>query len=168
MAMKSVKVKIMEFLDKNKYAVLVLLLGIGLMLLPIRNTSKQTSDTVTTSKPQQEKICDTLERILSQIHGAGTVSVLLTEAQGERVIYQTDSNVSNTDGNNHQQLDTVTVTDPNKNQTGLIVQIEPPVYRGAIIVSEGADKPAVKLALVSAVSKVTGLGASQITVLKMK
>ena len=168
MAMESIKQKIPEWIKKYKYAALVLLLGIGLMLLPSNNGDKTSLKPVETTVVTEESMSMALEKILTQIHGAGKVSVLLTEAEGERMIYQTDSNISHSDGSSNQQLDTVTVTNSDKNQIGLLVQIEPPVYKGAVVVSEGADKPAVKLALVNAVSKVTGLGASQITVLKMK
>jgi stage III sporulation protein AG len=39
---------------------------------------------------------------------------------------------------------------------------------GAIVLCQGADVPSVRLAIVDAVSKVTGLVANQISVLKMK
>lgn len=166
--MESIKHKIFETIKKYKYALVVLLLGIGLMLLPSKSERKAEPEPISATQPAEEPVSNKLERILSQIQGAGKVSVVLTEAEGERIIYQTDSNLSNSEGNSQQQLDTVTVTDSDKRQTGLIVQTQPPVYRGAVVVSEGADQPAVKLALVNAVSNLTGLGASQITVLKMK
>ena len=42
------------------------------------------------------------------------------------------------------------------------------VFSRAVIAAEGADDAAVKLDLVSAVSSLTGLGADDITVIKMK
>ena len=60
------------------------------------------------------------------------------------------------------------ITDSNRNETGLIHQRNPPKYQGAIILAMGADDPAVKLAIVDAVSNVTGLGADKISVLKMQ
>ena len=59
------------------------------------------------------------------------------------------------------------ITDENRTQTGLVQQSIPPTYRGAIVVCQGADSPAVCLAVKEAVSKVTGLDTSQISVLKM-
>ena len=47
-------------------------------------------------------------------------------------------------------------------------QVNPPTYLGAIIICEGADDANIRLAVVDAVSKVTGLGANRISVLKMK
>ena len=43
-----------------------------------------------------------------------------------------------------------------------------PVYRGAVVVCEGAGSPSVELAIVQAVSRLTGLGSDKISVIKMK
>ena len=50
----------------------------------------------------------------------------------------------------------------------MVRTIVPPVYLGAIIVCQGGDSPAVRLAVVEAVSNVTGIGSDRITVEKMK
>jgi stage III sporulation protein AG len=105
-----------------------------------------------------------LEQILSCVAGAGEVRVLLSVTQGEETAYQTDTDIGATD----QRSDTVTVTDRDRNQTGLVVRVDPPVYLGAVVVCQGADDPQVRLAIVEAVSKYTGLRANQISVLKMK
>ena len=64
--------------------------------------------------------------------------------------------------------DVVLVTGADKTQTGLVRQVNPPQYLGGIVVCEGADNAGVRLAIVEAVKSVTGLGADNITVLKMK
>lgn len=43
-----------------------------------------------------------------------------------------------------------------------------PVYQGALIVCSGAGSASVRLAVVDAVADLTGLGADQISVIKMK
>ena len=53
-------------------------------------------------------------------------------------------------------------------ESGLIRQINPPAYLGAIVVCQGADNNTVRLAIVEAVSRATGLGADKISVLKMR
>ena len=55
-----------------------------------------------------------------------------------------------------------------RTESGLVRQTLGPVYRGAVILCQGADDPTVKLAVVEAVRCVTGLGADQISVQKMK
>ena len=57
---------------------------------------------------------------------------------------------------------------PPRKQTGLVQQVNPPTYLGAVIVCQGADSASVRLAIVEAVGSVTGLSTDKITVLKMK
>ena len=93
---------------------------------------------------------------------------MLTIAQGERILYQTDSTYTQGENSTDTRTQTILVTDSQRNETGLIHQKNPPVYQGAIVLAEGADHPSVKLAIVEAVMDVTGLGADKISVLKMK
>ena len=86
---------------------------------------------------------------------------MLTVKMGEQTIYQTDTPATD-------RQDTVIITDDDRSQNGLIQQVISPVYRGAIVLCQGADSANVCLAIKEAVSKVTGLDTSQISVLKMK
>lgn len=152
--------RLTDLLGKYRYAALILVIGVALMLIPGKTgeikAAVQTSET-TVLTPEEK-----LESILSSIKGAGRVEVLLSYAAGEKTFYQTD-----TDSTGHRS-DTVTVTDGDRNQTGLITQVVPAVYQGAVIVCQGGANPSVRLAIVEAVSKYTGLGSNQIAVLEMK
>ena len=103
-----------------------------------------------------------LEAILSAIDGAGTVRVLLTEESGRQTLYQTDVQSDET----RRTEDTVLIEDAERRETGLVRQTLEPQYRGAVVLCDGADSNAVKLAIVEAVGCVTGLGADRICVLK--
>jgi stage III sporulation protein AG len=70
-------------------------------------------------------------------------------------------------GQNQSHADTVIVMDGNREETGLVKQVLPPVYRGAVIACQGADSANIRLAIVEAVKSVTGLSSDRITVLKM-
>lgn len=169
MDIKNILAKILDLIKKYRYAVLVLLIGFVLMTIPDLKT--QSDDTV--SDIQEEPITETsledkLSKILSQVNGAGRVQVILTIAAGEEVVYQTDNDETNTADSSAKNTDTVTITDADRNQNGLIRQVNPALYQGAIVVCEGADNATVHLAIVDAVSKITGLGANRISVLKMK
>jgi stage III sporulation protein AG len=98
------------------------------------------------------------------VRGTGKVSVMLMEASGEEIIYQTDTSAAS----DSTKIDTVMVTDAQRNQNGLIRKIIAPQYCGAIVVCSGADDPQIRLEIVEAVSRITGLGADRISVLKMK
>lgn len=163
-----IKDRLTDGVKKYKYAILILFLGLALMLMPDQSKDQDTRSEQTEPIVQtQEDMDDRLAQILSQIKGAGKVQVMLTLKSGEEILYQTDQKIQSSE-NGTSQWDTVILTDSNRAESGLVTQINPPVYQGAIIVCEGADKATVRLAIVEAVSKVTGLGADQISVLKMK
>lgn len=164
---KAIGIKLADFVRKYRYVLIIVLIGLVLMLLPGRQTQEQTPSQPAQEQQEQRDLAQELTQILSQIQGAGKVQVMLTVASGETTLYQYDEDVANGDSGSNRQ-DTVIVTDENRAQAGLIRQINPPTYQGAIIVCEGADSASVRLGIIEAVSKVTGLGTGRISVLKMK
>ena len=169
MELKKISGKIPEFFVKYKYALLVLLIGLVLLWLPGKNTkTAQTQPITAAESAQKTSKQDALAEILQSIQGAGRVKVLLSTAAGEETVYQTDGDNATATDNTTSRMDTVIITDSQRNETGLIRQINPPVYLGAVIVCDGADNATVRLAITQAVAKFTGLGADAICVLKMK
>lgn len=156
---------ISQIFRQYKYVILIAAIGIGFLLLP----SVEKEDVQVISEPQENILTveQQLAAVLSCVEGAGKVEVFLSQALGEEILYQTNENVSSTGSGYDNRIDTVTVSGANREETGLIRQINPPTYQGAIIVCQGADDPAVCLMIVEAVSRVTGLGANRISVLKM-
>ena len=161
MDMTVLKEKAAQWIGKYKYLVLILLVGIGLMLIPSGNRQTEEAVVQIQTPVQTASLADELEDILSNIKGAGKVQVMLTVKNGEQTVYQTDMPATD-------RQDTVIITDEDRAQNGLVQQIISPTYRGAIVLCHGADNASVCLAIKEAVSKVTGLDASQISVLKMK
>ncbi|MBP3479119.1 MAG: hypothetical protein J6K03_06515 [Oscillospiraceae bacterium] len=168
MDLKELKKNALQGLSKHKYALAILALGLLLMLLPLDINKTQTqSQQPRQDAAQTEDAQQALKRILSRIDGAGEVDVLLTVASGSQTVYQEDADIT---GGDHEtaRYDTVIIRGSDGTESGLVQQIIGPKYLGAVIVCQGADRAAVKLAIVEAVSKATGLGADQISVLKMK
>lgn len=168
MDLKSWKYKIPQWTKKYKYAVLVFLIGLGLLLIPTEKSTPDKVDEVEQQSTPALTLEESLTNILRMLDGAGEVKVLLTIASGEEFLYQTNDTNKSSQNSTDIKLETVTVTDSQRNETGLIRQINPPVYLGAIVLCQGADNPTVRLAITQAVSKITGLGADKISVLKMK
>lgn len=163
-----IKARIIETLKKYKYVCIVLLSGILLMMLP---ANKKTEAPIRTEAPMQQEMItmeEKLEEMLGYLKGAGKVKVMLSVEKGEQTIYQTDSTYSQDDNNTDTKTQTIITTDSDRNETGLVHQINPPIYLGAIVLAQGADDPMVKLSIVEAVSKATGLGADKISVLRMQ
>lgn len=169
MDIQKLKLRIIESISKYKYACIVLLVGIILMIIPGKEDRTQlVAEEKITTVSAEEKIQQQLEEILSRIHNAGKVKVMLTVLQEERTIYQTDSTYTQSEDQTDSRTQTVIVTDNQRAESGLVCQRFPPIYKGAIIVAEGGDLASVKLAIVDAVSDATGLGADKISVLKME
>lgn len=152
---------------KYKFPILIVVLGLVLMALPTisgQRTVKEEKATVTI----QNTFEDDLAQLLTHVQGAGNVKVLLTTAEGEETVYQTDVDQNKNNDSENNRSDTVTLTTSDREQQGLVRQVKAPIYRGAIIVCQGAGSADIRLALVDAVSKITGLRSDQISVLKMK
>ena len=159
-----------QFLAKYKHCFLILLVGILLMLLPVGGKTVQSTvqPQPVETKQETEALQEQLSILLSQMEGAGKVQVLLTQATGEKTHYQTNEDKTTANQSETNRTDTVILTDSSHGQAGLVQQIDPPTYLGAIVLCQGAENSAVKLAITQAVSNATGLGYHKITVLKMK
>jgi len=167
------KTYFLQTVRKYRYVLIILLIGLILMMIPgIGVQDKASEIDQKTDRTADTSSVEILEKklasLLSQVEGAGDVDVVLTIAAGEEIIYQTNEDQSNSDTSSSNKINTVTITDAARNQTGLVKQIKTEIYQGAIVVCSGADNLSVRLAIVDAVSRITGLGANCISVLKMK
>lgn len=159
--------KIPELFRKYRYALVILLIGLVLMMLP--SGEKSESDEVAAPTEESSMSIETqLETLLEQMKGAGKVKVMLTVSAGSETIYQTDNNQSQTSDSSSERGDTVIISNDSRGEEGLVRQVNPPQYLGALILCQGGDDPNIRLSIVEAVSKLTGLGADKICVLKMK
>ena len=158
--------RLKETLKKHKYAVFVLMLGLILMWSPFSSDEDSATQPTTPAEPQPS-VSQQLSEILSQIQGAGKVQVMLSVEKGEETVYQRDEEISCGE-NATTRISTVIITDGDRAQSGLIQQVIPPKYLGAVVLCQGAENAAVKLAIVNAVSNITGISSDRISVLKMK
>jgi len=154
-----------KIVEKNKIILLLLLCGLFFMILP-KEPDSLASDMQT--EESEHDLQQSLSQILSKIEGAGKVEVLLTHRRGEEVVYQMDMDASDNDRGRDHREEVVIIRDSAREEKGLIRQINPPQYQGAVVLSQGANDPTVKLSLVEAVVNATGLPSNRVTVLKMK
>lgn len=156
---------VLSWINRYKYVLLVGLVGVALLLLPEKGTVTAQNEETQPQTRREITLQAQLEQLLGQLQGAGKVKVLLTTAQGERYIFQTDSNAGQ---NGELRLETVIVSGPDRQENPVLQQTLGPVYQGAVVLCQGAADASVRLAIVEAVSKATGLGSDKICVLKMK
>lgn len=160
--------KIKVFCRKYRYVFIVFAVGLVLMCLPKMSAKEEISEQNTPMQEESISLKEEMEEILSKISGAGKVSVMLTDRTGSETIYQTDRQESQSEDNLSVKTETVVISTGSYEKTYLVRQVNPPRYLGAVVVCQGADDPQIRLAIVDAVSKLTGLGANSISVLKMK
>ena len=165
MEIPKLKKKLASIIQKYKFVLLILCVGMILILLPTESKSATNIISGEQAKEPEHISQKELASVLSRISGAGRVEVLLaTEAYG-KTDYQVNVDSSASSG---ERITTVTVTDAQRNEEGLVIKATAPTYRGAIIICDGADDPTVHLSIIGAVSNLTGLRSDQISVLKMK
>ena len=164
--------KILAGLKKYKYAVLILLLGIALMLLPFGKKEETTETEVQVETLSDEAYAQTLEQrledMLCQVSGAGQVRVMLTLQTGSRTEYQTDTQISDSETQSQEERKTVILSEGSAYDKAAVSAVQYPRFQGALILCQGADQSTVRLSLVNAVAALTGLSSGQITVIKMK
>lgn len=169
MDIKRLAEKAFGIVKKYKYAAILVLIGVLLMTLPsLTENEEEGKEYVQATHDSEIDICKQITDILANVKGVGDVDVMVAVASGEETIYQTDDRITQGNDNAVTQRDTIIITDAQRTQTGLVKQVNTATYKGAIVVCEGADSPAVRLAVIDAVSKVTGLSSDKISVLKMK
>ena len=149
------QVKLLDIF-KNKYALVVLGLGLLLVLWPSSNKTKETGVSELTAPAFS--ITDEesrLENQLSKIKGAGRVSVLLSvQGSASRELAESEEG-------------TLVVSENGKERVVELYYVNPE-YMGAIIVCDGANSADVRLAITQAVSDFTGLGSDKIAVINME
>ena len=160
MELPKLKERLSQVFNKYKFVLLILIIGVVLILIPGKESENQPIMQINVEEKHIDQ--DLLGALLSQIDGAGRVEVLLSIQDSETIHYQENTDISSPSS----RSTTVTVTDAQRNETGLINKTIAPTYRGAIVVCDGADDPVVQLALIEAVSHITGLRTNQISVLK--
>lgn len=154
---------------KYRFALLILLTGIALLLIPTSREKETVMEAIpVAAKNTHEVTSESLGAILSRIKGAGKTEVLLTCLSGERTVYVFDERITTGESGTDQEMKAVILSDSDRKEDALIEQILAPEYLGAVVVCQGADDPRVALAVSDAVSKATGLGTDRISVCKME
>lgn len=150
------------------------LLGLLLLSVPSERTpaAAQAEPQSTQREPDGDQGLEArLASLLSGMEGAGNVEVMLTYKSSDKRIYQTDTTQSSAEERERKTVDSRTQTvlaSSGGTQQPLVQQTVYPVCQGAVILCQGADQPRVRLAIVQAVSSLTGLGSDKISVVKMK
>jgi len=151
---------------KYRLVFLLLLLGLFLMLLP---GEKKTETGESTGEEQLFSLDQTeekMEEILGKIEGAGKLQVMLTLKSGPQLQLAEDVDEAQNSEESESRRETVTIRRGSSNEEVVVTHQVYPAYQGAVVVCQGADQAAVRLAITEAVSALTGLSSDRITVVK--
>ena len=165
--------RLMELLEKYKFVLLVLLAGILLLLLPTFEGGYGTGGSGRTDPPSElafdlEGLEKKLSDTLSEVEGAGEVSVVLTVKASTRQVLAQDITSSQKEGAVDEGRTTVVVSKGSGREEAVPLQQIYPQFQGALVVCPGGSDPEVRLKLVEAVSALTGLGSDKISICKGK
>ena len=165
------KEKLISYVKKYKYVALVVLAGVVLMLLPSGKGEQQTSSDQPVNVSEAYSLAETekrLEQLLGRIRGVGQVQVMLTLKSGSSLQLAENRSTSLRDTENRQDRDVVTLNRGSGYEDVVVTEQTYPVYQGAVVVCQGAGDSGVNLAVIQAVSVLTGLGSDKITVVQWK
>ena len=157
-------------ISKVRLPLLIFAAGLLLMLLPTGKRSTQAVQTAAQAAQTQELTPsqEEMEAILSRIDGVGRVDLLLTLRTSGASVYQTDTRTVTSGSGTTEECQTVFGQTSGSGKEPVVQTTLAPQYQGALVVCDGADRASVRLAVVQAVTSLTGLGSNQIAVVKMK
>ena len=167
----------LELFQKYKLVLLILLAGVILLLWPGGKKAPETAETpaISGAVTQEDFSVSALEEklsgTLSQIKGAGDVTVMLTVQGGSRQVLAVDEkSTRRSDGGSETQSTTVVVSGGASTAGNSTVPIQQlyPKFQGALVVCSGGEDAGVRLKLMEAVSALTGLGTDKISICKGK
>ena len=157
-------------ISKFRLPLLIFAAGLLLMLLPTGKRSTQGVQTAAQAAQTQELTPsqEEMEAILFRIDGVGRVDLLLTLRTSGASVYQTDTRTVTSGSGTTEECQTVFGQTSGSGKEPVVQTTLAPQYQGALVVCDGADRASVRLAVVQAVTSLTGLGSNQIAVVKMK
>ena len=131
----------------------------------VENTSSNYLNTLEYSKEIERK----LEALISQIDGAGKVSVMVSLDGSPELIYVYDEESktsSNSSGTTTTSSSSPIIINKDNGDSALILKEKLPAVKGVIVVSSGANNISIKLDILRAVSTLLDITTDKISVLK--
>ena len=165
MAAKDLKNSIFRVFSKYKYALLAALCGVLLMLIPF-GSKKEEAESREEVRFDVEAVERELEEILEASEGVGRAKVMLTLERSEETVFMTEGSLQVSEGGTDEKNE-VSRVDTDGGETALVRKTLSPVFRGALVLCEGAENDGVRFRVTSALSTLLGLGSDKISVVPM-
>lgn len=166
-----------EVLGRYKYVAAVVGVGIVLLLLPGGTSSDRTARAGGEgagsygADETRQSLAETearMQEILSQVEGVGHLELMLTVESGPERRLAQDTELSyrgdTAAPDDYTRRSETVLVSGGSGEEPVVTGTQGPVYRGALVVCEGADRAEVKLAVTQAVAALTGLSSDRISV----
>lgn len=161
--------KALLWLKEYKLVFLVILAGVMLLLWPTSEGEtyiEEMEEVAQTNIFQLEAVEEKLEEVLSEIHGAGDVRVVLSLYSGTRTVVAQEGKTTSDGDSMSNEVNTVVVSTGSGTEEVVTLQEIAPQFQGALVVCPGGDNATVKLNVTQAVAAITGLSTDKIAVCK--
>lgn len=166
---------VLALLSKYKYVLIVLLAGIVCLTWPSRDrAAPETEAPAAPDASERQEIVQLqreMEDILGKMQGVGELRLMLTLDQGSSKALAQDASLRYkgqpaTPEDYDRSASTVVISKSGSGESVVVLHETYPRFRGALVVCQGGGDPAVRLAVIEAVSALTGLGSDKISVVK--
>lgn len=158
-----------EKLHAYRYALLVLLLGVLLLLLPTKS-ERGTNTEKTLLAENEDAWLRSMEAQLSDtlchIEGAGALRLMLSVEQGMEKRFKEDREIEEGEYTGQRRYETVVLSGSDRSESLVLETQAYPIFRGAVVICEGGDNDRVRLQIMETVKVLTGLSSDKITVVK--
>ena len=156
----------------KKYRAVLAVLLAGVLLLASGHGGNEPAQTASAGTAASQEFDlngfqQELQAQLTAIDGAGRVALMLSLDQTEEAVYAVNTRQTSGSDSRSLESDVSVVSNGSYGETPVTVKSVLPVFRGAVVLCDGADDASVRLAVTQAVGTVCGIGADKVTVLKM-
>ncbi len=164
--------KLRIFFLKNKYILLVAIVGVTLLLIrPGGSDVVSTVEQTVSEGFDLDEFEAELSTILSKTAGVGKVRVMLTLNSTMETVYANERRMTlrETETTTDETIESEpsVISGGSKGSTAMVIRENYPDFRGAVVICEGGDNATVRLSVIEAVSALTGISTDRITVMKM-
>lgn len=154
------------FLRKNKYALLICLFSLILLLaLRMGNSPSEKERDSSDFSSYAAFLREELETSLSLVSGVGTCRVLITFSDCGETVYATDEDVSSS-GNGEKFSEDKKYVLISSRSDGLVLKVYSPSVLGVAVICQGGDNVRVKNDVTEILSRTLGIPADRISVKK--
>ena len=139
-----------------------------MLALPMNGANRTALDSVEEEALEEfhlDEFEGKLSEILSRVYGAGEVSVMLTLSGESERVFATNREQS-VDEEGSELREELVILSTGSGEETVLIRLNYPAFRGALVVCPGGDDPNVVLLLTKALSSLTGLSSNRITVCK--